>query len=409
LSLFAMFRVRAIAVPYWVQVRQQSADFYGFLGERLAGTEEVRANGAQSYVMRRFYEIMRRWLRIQIKAGMARNAAWAVGIGMYALGNAFAFLLGAHLWHRGAITIGTVYLIVRYTDLLFYPLAQIRAQIADLQQAEASIARVRALSSTSSRLRDGAGDLLPRGPLSVDLCEVSFGYDEGETVLQDISLRLRPGRVLGLLGRTGSGKTTLARLLLRLYDPTGGEIRLGGVATTAARLRDLRDRVGMVTQDVQLFQATVRDNVTLFNPHISDEQIVSTLSNLGLSGWLERLPARLDTELLAGGGGLSAGQAELLAFARVFLFDPGLVILDEASSRLDPATDRLVECAVDRLLRGRTAIIIAHRLSTVHRADEIAILEDGRLLEQGERTALAGDPRSTFHRLLQAGLEEVLA
>jgi ATP-binding cassette subfamily B protein len=408
LSLLAMFRVRAIAIPFWVQVRQQSADFCGFLGERLAGTEEIRANGAQNYVMRRFYEIMRRWLPIQVKAGVARNATWMVGIGMYALGNAIAFLLGAHLWDRGSMTIGTVYLIVRYTDLLFYPLAQIRAQIADLQQAEASIVRVRVLSGTSSRLRDGAGDLLPHGPLSVDLREVSFGYDEGEIVLQDISLRLRPGRVLGLLGRTGSGKTTFARLLLRLYDPTGGEIRLGGVVTTATCLRDLRDRVGMVTQDVQLFQATVRDNVTLFNPNISDERIVSALSDLGLSGWLERLPAGLDTELQAGGSDLSAGQAQLLAFARVFLVDPGLVILDEASSRLDPATDRLVERAVDRLLQGRTAIVIAHRLSTVHRADEIAILEDGRILEHGEHTALAGDPGSHFHRLLQAGLEEVL-
>ena len=409
LSLLVMIRVRAIAIPYWVQMRQQSAGFYGFLGERLAGTEEVRANGAQGYVMRRFYEIMRQWLPVQIKAGVAHNATWMVGFGMYALGNAIAFLLGAQLWKRGAMTIGTVYLIVRYTDLLFYPLAQIRAQIADLQQAEASIARVRALSGASSRLRDGAGDILPHGALSVDLREVSFGYDEGETVLQDISLRLRPGRVLGLLGRTGSGKTTLARLLLRLYDPASGEIRLGGVATTATRLHDLRDRVGMVTQDVQLFQATVRDNVRLFNPNISDERIVSVLRDLGLSGWLERLPAGLDTDLLAGGSGLSAGQAQLLAFARVFLADPGLVILDEASSRLDPATDRLVERAVDRLLQGRTAIIIAHRLSTVHRADKIAILEDGRILEQGERTALAGDPRSTFYRLLQVGLEEVLA
>jgi ABC-type multidrug transport system fused ATPase/permease subunit len=165
----------------------------------------------------------------------------------------------------------------------------------------------------------------------------------------------------------------------------------------------------MVTQDVQLFQASVRDNLTLFDRSIPDERIHEAIGELELEPWYESLPDGLDTELETGGQGLSAGEAQLLAFTRVFLHDPGLVILDEASSRLDPATEQRIERAVDRLLRDRTAIVIAHRLGTVQRADEILILEQGRAIEQGGRLQLSGDPGSRFHALLRTGLEEVLA
>jgi ATP-binding cassette subfamily B protein len=160
---------------------------------------------------------------------------------------------------------------------------------------------------------------------------------------------------------------------------------------------------------VQLFQATVRDNLTFFDRSIDDARIQAVIEELELSSWYESLPEGLDTRLETGGRGLSAGEAQLLAFTRVFLRDPGLVILDEASSRLDPATEQLIERAVDRLLRNRTAIIIAHRLGTVQRADEIMILRDGRVIEYGERERLAADPASRFYELLQTGLEEVLA
>jgi ATP-binding cassette subfamily B protein len=238
---------------------------------------------------------------------------------------------------------------------------------------------------------------------------VHFAYAENEPVLQEVSFTIEPGRVLGLLGRTGSGKTTIARLLLRLYDAEQGEIALSGIAPQRATLREVRQRVGMVTQNVELFRASVRDNLTLFSPSISDAQLYRVLDDLGLSEWLASLPDGLDTELAAGGADLSAGQAQLLAFARVFMGDPGLVILDEASSRLDPATERLIERSVDKLLEGRTAIVIAHRLATVQRADEILILDQGHVIEHGPRAALAGDPGSHFARLLRTGLEEVLA
>jgi ATP-binding cassette subfamily B protein len=165
----------------------------------------------------------------------------------------------------------------------------------------------------------------------------------------------------------------------------------------------------MVTQEVQLFQASIRDNLTFFDSAVDDGALEQALRELRLWEWVQARPEGLDTMLTAGGGGQSAGEAQLLAFARVFLRDPGLVVLDEASSRLDPATENLLERAVDRLFAGRTAIVIAHRLRTVQRADDILILEDGRVVEYGPRTALAGDTRSRFAQLLQAGLEESLA
>jgi ABC-type multidrug transport system fused ATPase/permease subunit len=226
-------------------------------------------------------------------------------------------------------------------------------------------------------------------------------------VLHDISFQIAAGRTLGILGRTGSGKTTLTRLLFRLYDVSDGAIRIGGADIRDLRFDNLRQRVGMVTQDVQLFHATVRENLTFFDSSIPDQRILDVLEQLELLPWYQSLANGLDT-VLAGSGGLSAGEAQVLAFTRVFLREPGLVVLDEASSRLDPATERLIERAVDRLLAERTGIIIAHRLATVLRADDILILEGGRIREYGEREALRNNPRSRFAELLRTGLEEVL-
>lgn len=230
----------------------------------------------------------------------------------------------------------------------------------------------------------------------------------GPLVLRHVALRLAPGRVLGILGRTGSGKSTLIRLLARLYDPLAGTVTLGGVDVRDVAQADLRQRVGVVTQEVQIFQASVRDNLTFFDPRVDDAAIHRALGELGLLDWIDSLPAGLDSPLGATGSGLSAGEAQLLAFARVFLRDPGLVILDEASSRLDPATERRLERAIDGLARGRTAIVIAHRLDTVQRADDILVLEAGEVVEFGARQRLAADPTSRFAQLMKVGLTEAL-
>ncbi|MCW5851214.1 MAG: ABC transporter ATP-binding protein [Anaerolineae bacterium] len=414
LSLFTAFafwvlnRVRDVTVPLMTAAREATAQLFGFLEERLAGMEDLRTNGGQNYVMRRLAERMRTLFRQNWRAEMLGISVWTLTTMLFAVGYVDALAMGAYLFQAGVVTIGTVYLFFQYTDMLRRPLEQIATQMKEYQRASASVARITELATMERTVLDGPGAVIPAGPLAVDFDHVSFAYDAEGKVVHDLTFSVGPGEVLGLLGRTGSGKTTLTRLIFRLYDIQAGSIRLGGVDVREARLADLRRRVGMVTQDVQLFQASVRDNLTFFDPTISDDAILDVLDDLGLRPWLAQLPNGLDTELAAGGGGLSAGEAQLLAFARVFLQDPGLVILDEASSRLDPATEALIERAVDKLLAGRTGIIIAHRLGTVQRADDILILEAGRLREYGSRVALASDRRSRFSELLRVGLEEVL-
>jgi ATP-binding cassette subfamily B protein len=397
-----MLRIRAVATPSWAAERQASANFYGFLGEYLAGLEDIRSSGAGAFVLRRCAEVMRPWLAVTLKAGTWDYAMGAASSGLFALGTAVAFALSALLFREGALTIGTVYLIFQYTELLRQPTEQISDEVQDLQQADASMGRIEALLRTAPRLADGPGVALPLGPLAVELDGVSFGYAEGASVLRDISVRLEPGRVLGVVGRTGSGKTTLTRLLSRFYDPLAGVVRLGGVDLRSVRLAAVRARIGLVTQEVHIFNASVRDNLTLFDDDVPDGRIGAVLDTLGLTGWLEELPRGLDTLLGPGGAGLSAGQSQVLACARIFLRDPDIVILDEASSRLDPATERLAHAALGRLLAGRTGIIVAHRLSTMAYADDILVLEDGHAREHGPRLALAADPASRFAGLLRA-------
>jgi ATP-binding cassette subfamily B protein len=339
----------------------------------------------------------RRFVVVRFAAGM-----------LLTLGISLSFISGYQLFQEGLITLGTVYLIVYYTNLLRRPIREITHQIENLQNIGAATERLQDLQAIDGLINDGPGREIAQGALALQFEGVSFSYIDDEPVLNGISFQLKPGSVLGLLGRTGSGKTTLARLVFRLYDPNQGGITLGGVPLSTPHLRALRDRVAIVTQDVQLFQATVRDNLTFFDRSIPDQRIMDVIAELGLMDWYQTLSHGLNTKLESGGRGLSAGEGQLLAFTRVFLRDPGLVILDEASSRLDPATEHLIERAVDKLLQDRTAIIIAHRLATIQRTDEIMILDDGRIVEHGHRDHLAGDPQSRFYGLLQTGLEEVL-
>jgi ATP-binding cassette subfamily B protein len=406
LAIAIMLRVRAIGVPRWVALRQKNAEAFGFLGEMLNGTEDIRANGAGTYILQRFDEILRTWLPLRRKASLTFSLIWTTTLLLFALGTGFSFGLGYMLWSIGAISAGTVYLIFNYTEIMRQPIEQLRMQIEDLQRASASIARVRELFARRPLVQDGEGRSLPAGALQVEFRDVTFSYDSQEVALSHVDFCLSAGTVLGLLGRTGSGKSTLARLLLRLYDPTAGRICLDGIEIRSTKLLELTHRVGLVPQEVQVFRATVRDNLTFFDRSIDDQKILRVIDEFELSGWFRSLAHGLDTELER--GGLSAGQAQLLNFARVALRDPGLVILDEATSRLDLATEALIDRATERLLRGRTGIIIAHRLHTVQKADRIMILEDGSILEYDDRTSLMENPASRFSTLLKTGLEEVL-
>jgi len=410
-GLLALNWINKRLVPRWQALRQTSSDLFGYLEEWLGGTEEIQTSAAAPFMLRRLVGLLReRWDRMH-RAMRLNLGVMTLPILMPALAYVAAYVWGASLFAGGVLTIGTVYVIFYYIDVLREPLWVIQRQVQDLQQAAASMNRIVALFAEQPTLHDGA-ESVPNGRLAIQFDHVSFYYadDLDTAILENVTFTLTPGQILGLLGRTGSGKSTLTRLLFRFYDPTAGAIRLGGedgrfVDLRATSQAAIRQRVGLVTQEVQLFHASVRDNLTLFNDAIDDRHILAALDELGLTGWLAGLPDGLDTRLEAGES-LSAGEAQLLALGRVFLADPGLIILDEASSRLDPATERLLEQALDKLLAGRTAVIIAHRLGTVQRADEIMVMANGRIVEHGDRTLLAADPNSQFYHLLQTGLEQ---
>jgi ABC-type multidrug transport system fused ATPase/permease subunit len=398
-------RFQQMTVPLATAEREATAQVIGNLEERLAGAEEIRALGAADHVLNLFQEANATAYRANFRWEVRSGGLLVLTNLLFALGTALMLTLGIVMLRRGSLTVGTVVLLFQYTVMVRRPLEQVIQQFKELQKAAAGATRVIQLFAerpTIIELPEAATPLPATGALPIALDGVTFSYpsDPDEEVLRDVTLRVAPGRSLGLVGRTGSGKTTIARLLLRLYDPTGGAVLVGGVDLRDTTSRSLRARVRLVTQDVQLFAAGLRDNLTLFAGDVEDERLVAVLEELGLGVWFASLPDGLDTVLLPNGGGVSAGEAQLLAFARVFLADPGLVILDEASSRLDPATELLIDRAVDRMLAGRTAVVIAHRLSSLERVDDIAVLEGGRVVEHGPRAALAADPSSRFGALL---------
>ncbi|WP_058974667.1 ABC transporter ATP-binding protein [Deinococcus grandis] len=403
-TLTAMNRVRKLGVEPTRLEREASARLFGFVEERLAGLEDVRSLGAGGHHLRRFLDVQRNFFTRSINSWRRRSVVWQLSMALFAVG--YVGVLGAAvgLYASGAITLGTAFLLYQYMTLVEEPIDQLTQQLQDLQKAGASLGRVSELLALRSAVRGGETPL-PAGPLPLAFRDVTFSYapedPQARGVLRRVSFELPAGQTVGLLGRTGSGKTTLTRLISRLYDATQGVILLGGVNVQATPLHELRSRVAVVTQDVQLFQASVRDNLSFFDPQVTDAQVEAALHEVGLSAWLARLPDGVRTPLPT--GSLSAGEAQLLAFARVMLRDPSLIILDEPSSRLDPATEALLTAAMTRLLSGRTAIIIAHRLDTVARADRILVLGDGEVLEDGRRDDLARDPRSHYAALLRAG------
>jgi ATP-binding cassette subfamily B protein len=399
-----MVRLRLAAVSAREAEREANAQLYGDLEERLGGLEDLRANGAGAYAVHRLQGHSARSWRAARFASWKGDGAYAVAALVFGVGTAATLAAGILLQSRGVITVGAVLTLYRYADMLRQPLERIAEQLKEFQKAMAGARRASTLLATAPAIADGPddGSGLPAGALTVDFEGVTFSYDGRVAAVRDVDLHLAPGAHLGIVGRTGSGKTTLGRLLARFRDPDAGVVRVGGVDLRRLRLGALRGRVAVVTQDVELFRATVRDNLTLFGTRpAGDDELVAVLGRMTLGPWYAALPDGLDTEL-GGSQGLSAGEGQLLAFARALLADPAVVVLDEASSRLDPLTELRIGEATATLLAGRTAVIIAHRLDSLARVDEIAVVDAGRIVEHGPRDELARRRSGRYGRLVRA-------
>lgn len=406
IAFVALGRIKNIGTKHWKKNREIATNYFGFIGESITNTEDVRGNGAREYVMYRLNNILREWLPNRVRSSIAGWSMFMVLLGLQASGFAISFIAGTLLWKNGSITIGTIYLFYTYTRLLMAPIDAIQRQLQEMQSAGASISRIKELLALESSIKDSKSNIVIDQQAELFVNKISFGYDDEEDILKGISFQLEKGSSIAILGRTGSGKTTLARLLTRLYDVGTGEIKFQQNNIKDISLKELKSKVAYVTQDVQLFNGTIRDNLAFYDKAISDQIIYQAIEEIGLTQWFSKFPKGLDTLLGVKGIGLSAGEAQLLAFVRVYLKNPLLVILDEVSSRLDPETERQLQETIVKLLKGRMGVIIAHRVWTINFVDEVMILEKGEIIEHGGREELLSDSSSQFYSLMKAGLQE---
>ncbi len=381
------------------------ARLYGGIEERLTAAEDLRANGAGAHAMWRFVEDSSGMLRSSIRRQRAFLRMWWAVQGAVTVGSVLSLAASAALVASGAITLGTGFLLFQYVQVISRPLEDVVHQLETVQKANGAMVRVVDLLAIEPTIVDRGTVSPPPGALGVACRNVSFAYGRSadeQVVLQGLDLDVAPGRSVGVVGRTGSGKTTFSRLLLRLVEPTTGRLSLGGVAIRDIPMAELRCRVALVPQEVELFQGTIRDNVTLFDAAPTDAEVVEALQRAGLASLTA---AGIHRTLGAGGAGLSAGESQLLALARVWLRQPDLVVLDEATARIDPITEQRLEAAVAELIRGRTTFIIAHKLSTLRMVDEVIVFDHGRIVEHDDREVLARSGSSRWRHLLELALE----
>ncbi|GCE11604.1 ABC transporter ATP-binding protein [Tengunoibacter tsumagoiensis] len=411
LGLTLFTRLQKVGKSAYKNSRQAKANMSGFWGEALGSLEDMAVNGGANYILHRYFTLQRQERKADVRSEVYWSSYEGICELFFTSCTVLVLVMAAYLFTQGVLSIGAIVLLLSYATQLLTNTFDITDQLDTLQRATASIERINELYHTKSKVQDGPGVDFPAGPLAITFEDVSFEYEPDQPVLQHLSFSAKPGELIGVIGRTGSGKTTIARLLLRFYDPTSGVIKLGAQNVCDAHIDDLRERIGIVTQDVQLLQASLRDNITLFDPSIDDTRILEAIYALGLETWLDALPAGLDTKLSSDGMGVSAGEAQLLACVRVFLRDPQLLIFDEATSRLDPATEELVTHAMLRLFDNRTGIVIAHRLATIAHVHHIMVLHAGQIVEFGPRSELAASSTSRYAQLLHmmdSDSEEVL-
>lgn len=387
-------------------IRDRVAETFTVLQEGLAGVRVVQAFRREGKTLDRYRP------RSQAQVSAWRRASF-VNIRLFAflpLAQASSLivvlLVASSMYRKGEISIGTITAFVLYLIQLFDPIGRFTEWLGEFRQGLAALAKIVGLLEVPTPIEEqpGAVELPREGVLA--LRAVTFGYAEERPVVRELTLELHPGEHVALVGATGAGKSTVAKLLTRQYDPQEGRIELGGVDLRDATLESLHRRIVLLPQEGHLFSGTIADNVRLAHPDATDAEVRNALERIGELDRFESLPDGLDTDVQTRGVRLSAGERQLVGIARVALADPAVIVLDEATSSLDPATEAAVERALAAVAEGRTVVTIAHRLSTAERADRVAVMEHGRLVEVASHDELVqqGDRYARLWASWQAGL-----
>jgi len=393
LPLFILMRFfqKRVSAAYGL-VRERVGDLLGAVSESVVGASTVRAYAIEERTGRRIDGAIERHRSAATRAQALVALTFSTGEVVAGLANAGVVVVGVKLGIAGELTLGEL-LAFLFLVTLFVGPVQIGTEVLnEAQNAIAGWRRVLGVLDTPADVADPgeAGRTLPRGPIDVRFEHVSFAYPGGPTVLEDVDLVLAPRSRVAVVGETGSGKTTFAKLLTRLMDPAGGRVLVDGVDLRELSFASLRARIVMVPQDGFLFEGSIADNVRFGLPSASDAEVELALTELGLLDWLDGLPHGLQTDVGQRGEQLSAGERQLVALARAYLADPDLLVLDEATSAVDPATEVRLARALEGLTRGRTALTIAHRLSTAEAADDVLVFDAGRVVERGRHSDLVG-------------------
>jgi ATP-binding cassette, subfamily B, bacterial len=390
LLLGARIFQRSVSAAY-ARVRERVADLLGAVSEAVVGAATVRAYAVEQRTQKRVDQAVTAHRRAAITAQTRVALTFSTGVLTSGLTTAVVVVVGTWMGAHGRISLGELLAFLFLVQLFTSPVQTATDVLNELQNAVAGWRRVIAVLDTPADVADpGAeGQTLPRGPITVRFEHVSYAYPGGRPVLHDIDLTLEPSSRVAVVGETGSGKTTFAKLLTRLMDPVDGRVLIDGVDLREVSFTSLRERVVLVPQEGFLFEGSVLDNLRFSRPGAPVEEVRLALTELGLLDWADGLPHGLDTAVGQRGESLSAGERQLVALTRAYLADPDLLVLDEATSSVDPATEVRIQRALDSLARGRTALSIAHRLSTAEAADEVLVMEGGRVVERGPSSVLA--------------------